>query len=117
MANVFKKAKAYQKLHPNTDWQTCIQRVSGKGKKKVGKVKVKKSTTTVSGFRKKGPNPIEHRVNAGMTVSAAKHFIKKELDERLKRQLFIREFGATKTIKKAARKEISKLKSQLKRFS
>jgi hypothetical protein len=57
--NIFVKAKAYQKLHPKTDWATCIQKCKGKcvtgtHKKiaspavaKVGKVRKRTSTGTV----------------------------------------------------------------------
>ncbi len=41
--NIFKLAKAYQRKHPKTDWQTCIQKVKGGKKparKKVGAYKV-----------------------------------------------------------------------------
>lgn len=37
-SNIFTLAKKYQKQHPKTDWQTCIQKV--KGKKSVGAYKV-----------------------------------------------------------------------------
>jgi hypothetical protein len=117
MANVFKKAKAYQKLHPHTDWQTCIQRVSGKNsKKKVGKVKVKKTTTTVSGFGKKSKSSqLEQKINAGLTVSAAKHFLRSDLKNKLEKQLLLREVG-TKQQKKDARKVIPQLKKDLKKL-
>lgn len=47
MANIFKLAKQYQRKHPKTDWQTCIQKVKG-GKK-------------VSGTKKK---PVKRKVGA-----------------------------------------------------
>jgi len=61
MANVFVEAKKYQKLHPKTAWQQCIQAVSGKKKtatKKAGtKISTKKSSpkkrAAVSGVKKK----------------------------------------------------------------
>lgn len=61
--NIFKEAKAYRKLHPNTPWANCIKNVSGKkvsGVKKKTAVRAKKvskgsraRTIAVSGMGKK----------------------------------------------------------------
>ncbi len=49
MANIFKLAKSYQRKHPKTDWQTCIQKV--KGGKKVSGTKKKSAKRKVGAYK------------------------------------------------------------------
>lgn len=58
MANIFKLAKSYQRKHPNTDWQTCIQKV--KGGKKVSGTK-KKTAKRKTAKRKVGAYKVVER--------------------------------------------------------
>jgi hypothetical protein len=47
--NIFKEAKKYQRQHPKTDWQTCIQKV--KGVKRVGTAKKKSTRKKVGAYK------------------------------------------------------------------
>ncbi len=54
--NIFKKAKAYRKIHPNVSFQDAIQKVSGKSAKPVSGVKKKRKVSGVKsavGVRRK----------------------------------------------------------------
>lgn len=61
--NIFKRAKAYQKLHPRTSWPECIQKVKGK------KVSGSKPKVKVSGVPKKRRSRINtHLVGSTRTT-------------------------------------------------
>ena len=118
------RAKQLQRDYPNTAWKNLIKRASKelRNEGKIGKVKTRttvKRKTTVSGFGKKKksqPSAFTQRIDAGMTVSAAKHFVKKDIEGKMTRQMILRDFGANKTIKKAARKEYARLKKEYSKF-
>jgi hypothetical protein len=107
MANVFVEAKKYQKLHPKTAWQQCIQAVSGKKKtatKKAGtKISTKKSSpkkrAAVSGVKRKpapqkvaAPRKIKLKIKPGkkgassITIGSSRSPLSNDLRMELERK-------------------------------
>lgn len=113
MADVLKKirtrAKQIQK-NSNVSYRTAL--------KKAGKEH--RTGKSISGVPKKKPTVkkrLNDRVqNAGLTIAAARHFMKSELENRLGREE-VKLFNATnKTQKKPIRKRIAEIKSDLRKL-
>lgn len=121
MANALKqisaRAKQLQRTHPNTQWKNLIKKASAeyRGKKKLPS---KKKVSGIFSRKRKewydNPRGLSKRVNAGMTVSAAKHFLKKEYEELMGKAMVKRAMATTKKEKKYQSDHISILKKALK---
>src|SRR5262249_31840529 len=119
LKRIRQRAKQLQKKKPNAKWTNLIKEASREYRNgSLGAVRsapVKK----VGMFKKKNPYHTDVKnksEGAGLSISAAKHFIKKELEERLGR-FEVRKYKATtKRGKKMWGKEIQLVKSELRKY-
>jgi hypothetical protein len=113
---ISKRAKQLQKKKPNAQWKNLIKEASreyNNGKLGSAKSPAKK----VSGMRSKKKYAVESQMNsragAGLTIAAAKHFIKAELERKLGVKEVALFNATTKTAKKNIRKDIAEIKKSL----
>lgn len=71
--NIFKKAKAYVKLHPRTSFQDAIQKVKGTKKSTVSGTKPKKKTVTTKTVKKATIGAIKRHTSPKKINSAYTH--------------------------------------------
>jgi hypothetical protein len=133
ISKISKRAKQLQKKHPGTAWKNLIKKASAEYRsglipKKVShrKHSVKKKTHTkkVSGlFKRKrksgydiGKDISRRASNPIVSVSAAKHFLKREYEELLKKELFKKEMATTIKATKDASRHIREIRHAIKKL-
>lgn len=118
IVTINKRAKQLKKSHPGTAWKTLIKRASAEYRGKIKKPAKRKVKSIGSPKKNKRPSHVlaMHANDHGLTIPAAKHFLKTEYERKLSYALLWRDQSKLKSDKKHWQKEITKYRSLLRQI-